>query len=196
MNTESVFGPVPVERADRLSRGGTLWFTGLSGSGKSTVGTNLERALLAEGHPTYVLDGDNVRQGLNRDLGYSMHDRMENLRRIAHVAVMLADAGLLVVVPVISPLQRHRDEAREIHREAGLEFFEVHFDIPVEICERRDPKGLYAKARDGQIRDFTGIDSPYEPPLSPDVRIGPEMNPESSVAALREVILSIVRKRS
>jgi bifunctional enzyme CysN/CysC len=156
---------------DRLSHGRTLWFTGLSGSGKSSVAMLVEQKLLEKGVAAYVLDGDNLRHGLNADLGFSLEDRAENLRRLAHVAALLADSGQTVLVPVISPLVEHRDLARRVHADAGLEFFEVFCDTPIEECEKRDPKGLYAKARAGEIADFTGIGSPYQRPEKPDLRL-------------------------
>ncbi|HTY33234.1 adenylyl-sulfate kinase [Mycobacterium sp.] len=155
-------------------RGRTIWFTGLSGSGKSTVAMQVERQLLESGSPAYVLDGDNLRHGLNADLGFSMADRAENLRRLAHVAALLADSGQTVLVPAISPLAEHRELARKVHAEAGLEFFEVFCDTPLDDCEKRDPKGLYAKARAGEIANFTGIDSPYQQPEHPDLRLTPD----------------------
>ena len=157
--------------ADRLAKGRTVWFTGLSGSGKSSVATVTERMLIERGTPTYILDGDNMRHGLNSDLGFTMADRAENLRRLAHVATLMADAGLTVLVPAISPLREHRELARGLHDNAGIEFFEVFVDTPLEDCERRDPKGLYAKARRGEITHFTGIDSPYQRPQNPDLRL-------------------------
>ena len=139
-----------------------LWFTGLSGSGKSTIANLVEKRLLAEGKHTYLLDGDNVRHGLNRDLGFSDADRVENIRRVAEVAKLMVDAGLIVIVSFISPFRDERRMARELF--ADGEFIEVFVDTPLEECERRDVKGLYAKARAGQIPNFTGIDSPYERP--------------------------------
>lgn len=159
---------------DRLSRGRTVWFTGLSGAGKSSVAMLVEQKLLERGVPAYVLDGDNLRHGLNADLGFSMADRAENLRRLAHVATLLADSGQVVLVPAISPLVEHRELARRVHDEAGTDFFEVFCDTPLEDCERRDPKGLYAKARAGEITHFTGIDSPYQRPKNPDLRLTPD----------------------
>ncbi len=159
---------------DRLTKGRTVWFTGLSGSGKSSVAVLAERILLEHGCPAYILDGDNLRQGLNADLGFSMADRAENLRRLAHVAAVMADAGLTVLVPAISPLAEHRELARSVHEDAGLEFFEVFVDTPLADCERRDPKGLYARARRGEITHFTGIDSPFQRPKNPDLRLTPD----------------------
>ncbi|WP_396931625.1 sulfate adenylyltransferase subunit CysN [Mycolicibacterium sp.] len=163
-----------VSAGDRLSKGRTLWFTGLSGSGKSSIAVLVEQKLLEHGCPAYILDGDNLRHGLNADLGFSMADRAENLRRLAHIATLMADAGLTVLVPAISPLEEHRELARKVHTDQGVEFFEIFVDTPLEDCERRDPKGLYAKARAGEITHFTGIDSPYQRPKNPDLRLTPE----------------------
>ncbi|MGB3356468.1 MAG: sulfate adenylyltransferase subunit CysN [Mycobacterium sp.] len=174
---------------DRLSTGRMIWFTGLSGSGKSSVAMLVEQKLLEKGVPAYVLDGDNLRHGLNADLGFSMADRSENLRRLAHVASILADSGQVVLVPAISPLSEHRELARKVAAEAGVEFMEVFCDTPLDDCERRDPKGLYAKARAGEITHFTGIDSPYQRPKNPDVRLTPDRTPDEhadSVIALLE----------
>ncbi|MCP5025558.1 MAG: adenylyl-sulfate kinase [Actinomycetia bacterium] len=151
--------------------GATVWFTGLSGSGKSTVALEVERQLLDTGRPAYLLDGDNVRHGLNGDLGFSDIDRDENVRRLGEVARLMADAGVVVLVPAISPFRASRARARAAHEVAGLPFFEVHLDVPIEVCEQRDPKGLYAKARAGEIKQFTGIDSPYETPETPELRL-------------------------
>ncbi|MGI8814770.1 MAG: adenylyl-sulfate kinase [Pseudonocardia sp.] len=166
--------PSLVTMRDRSSRGITIWFTGFSGSGKSTVAMLVEQRLLAEGRPAFVLDGDNLRHGLNADLGFSLADRAENLRRLAHVAALIAASGQVVLVPAISPLREHRELAQQVHREAGLDFVCVHVDTPLEVCEQRDAKGLYAKARAGVITEFTGIDSPYEPPHNPDLRLLPD----------------------
>lgn len=163
-----------VTAQDRPPRGKTVWFTGLSGSGKSSVAMLVERKLLEKGISAYVLDGDNLRYGLNADLGFSMADRAENLRRLSHVATLLADCGHLVLVPAISPLAEHRALARKVHADAGIDFFEVFCHTPLQDCERRDPKGLYAKARAGEITHFTGIDSPYQRPKNPDLRLTPD----------------------
>src|SRR5574337_355350 len=162
-----------VTAADRLSQGCTVWFTGLSGSGKSSVAMRAEQLLLERGTPAYVLDGDNLRHGLNADLGFSMVDRAENLRRLAHMATLMADSGQIVLVAAISPLAEHRQLARQVHTDAGFQFFEVFCDTPLKECERRDPRGLYAKARAGIITHFTGIDSPYQRPRNPDLLLTP-----------------------
>jgi bifunctional enzyme CysN/CysC len=167
-----------VTSGDRLTKGRTLWFTGLSGSGKSSVAVLVEQKLLEHGCPAYILDGDNLRHGLNADLGFSMADRAENLRRLAHIATLMADAGLTILVPVISPLEEHRELARKVHADQGVEFFEIFVDTPLDDCERRDPKGLYAKARAGEITHFTGIDSPYQRPKNPDLRLTPQHSPD------------------
>lgn len=160
-----------------------LWFTGLSGSGKSTIANLLEKRLLAEGKHTYILDGDNVRHGLNRDLGFTEADRVENIRRVAEVAKLLVDAGLIVIVAFISPYRAERDMARGLF-EPG-EFIEIFVDTPLEECERRDVKGLYAKARRGELVNFTGIDSAYEPPPAAEIYLRTmEMSPESCVRAI------------
>ncbi|WP_299563618.1 adenylyl-sulfate kinase [uncultured Mycolicibacterium sp.] len=177
-----------VTAADRLSTGSTVWLTGLSGAGKSSVAMLAERLLLERGRPAYVLDGDNLRHGINADLGFSMADRAENLRRLAHIAVILADSGQIVLVPAISPLHEHRELARRVHEEAGIPFYEVFCDTPLEDCERRDPKGLYAKARRGEITHFTGIDSPYQRPRNPDLRLTPDHTLEENAQFIVDLL--------
>jgi bifunctional enzyme CysN/CysC len=172
-----------VARADRPSEGATVWFTGLSGSGKSTVAAEVERSLVAAGRPAYLLDGDNLRHGLNADLGFSAADRSENIRRVGEVARLFADAGVVALVPVISPYRADRDRARAIHEGVGLRFVEVFVDTPLEVCEARDPKGLYKLARQGEITGFTGIDDPYEAPVAPDLRLTPDDGPPTDQAA-------------
>ncbi|ACA14819.1 Adenylyl-sulfate kinase [Methylobacterium sp. 4-46] len=163
------------------SRACIVWLTGLSGAGKSTLAGQLRDLLRAEGRPTTILDGDALRRGLNRDLGFSDADRVENIRRTAEVAWLMADAGLTVIVALISPFRRERAEARALAR--GLPFFEVHVDASLPACERRDPKGLYRRARAGEIPRFTGIDSAYEPPESPDLRVDTErLTPREATA--------------
>jgi len=164
-----------------------IWFTGLSGSGKSTVANMLEKRLHADGRHTYMLDGDNVRHGLNRDLGFSEADRVENLRRVGEVAKLMVDAGLIVLVSFISPFRADRQTARELF-EPG-EFIEVHVDTPLAECERRDVKGLYAKARRGELKNFTGIDSPYEPPVAAELVIDTSKdNPEACALQVLKLI--------
>jgi bifunctional enzyme CysN/CysC len=163
-----------VAREDRPFRGATIWLTGLSGSGKSTVAVELERTLVAQGRPAYILDGDNLRHGLNADLGFTDEDRAENVRRVGEVARLMADAGVVALVPVISPFRAGRDGVRAMHEAAEVPFLEVFVDTPIEVCEQRDPKGLYAKARAGEITGFTGIDSPYEAPVAPELVVTPE----------------------
>ncbi len=150
-------------------KGSTIWMTGLPSSGKSTTAFALEYELVMRGFLAYVLDGDNVRHGLNKDLGFSAQDRVENIRRVAEVAKLFADAGVLVIASFISPYREERDFARRIHKEAGQSFAEIFIDAPLEVCEARDPKGLYAKARRGELKGFTGIDDPYEPPFAPEL---------------------------
>ena len=146
-----------------------VWFTGLSGSGKSTVANALQSKLFAAGKHCYILDGDNVRHGLNKDLGFTDEDRVENVRRVAEVAKLMADAGLIVIVSFISPFRAERQMARDMVEDG--EFIEVFVDTPLEICEQRDIKGLYAKARAGQLKNFTGIDSAYEAPANPELHL-------------------------
>ena len=174
-----------VSREQRATKGMTVWFTGLSGSGKSTVAAELERRLIAAGRPAYLLDGDNLRHGLNADLGFSARDRAENVRRVGAVAQLFADAGHVAIVSLISPYATDRDGARAEHAAAGLPFVEVYLDTPLEVCEARDPKGLYAKARAGEIPDFTGVDSPYEEPARPELVLRhADGDPETLAAAV------------
>jgi len=167
-----------IARAERFAAlgapGATIWLTGLSGSGKSTIACALEESLVRRGVRAYRLDGDNLRTGLNRDLGFSERDREENIRRIAEVARLFCDSGAVAIVGAISPFRLDRNAARRLHEQDGegpLRFFEVFVDAPLEVCESRDPKGLYRKARAGELSGFTGIDSPYEPPDAPDLRL-------------------------
>jgi bifunctional enzyme CysN/CysC len=184
-----------VSRHDRWSRHGlrglTVWLTGLSGSGKSTIANATAERLLADGVVAYLLDGDNVRHGLNADLGFGAADRAENVRRLGEVARLMADAGLVVLVPAISPYGVDRDRVRAAHVEAALPFVEVFVDTPLDVCEERDPKGLYREARAGRLTGFTGIDDPYEPPVAPDLRVGPAplaQQVDAVLACIRDVI--------
>ena len=152
-------------------KGCTVWLTGLSASGKSTVAAALEQSLLQRGLHAYRLDGDNIRHGLNSNLGFSAADRAENIRRISEVAKLFADAGMVTISSFISPYAADRQQARKLHEEAGLLFFEVYVNIPLSEAEKRDPKGMYKKARAGQIKGFTGIDDPYEAPTAPDAEL-------------------------
>ncbi|MET0146349.1 MAG: adenylyl-sulfate kinase [Ilumatobacteraceae bacterium] len=177
MTARVVWHAATIDRAARWEqlgcRGMTVWFTGLSGSGKSTLADAVATRLLAERRGVYVLDGDNVRHGLNGDLGFSSADRTENVRRVGEVARLMADAGLVALVPVISPYRADRDAVRAMHVAADLAFVEVFVDTPLALCEQRDPKGLYAKARAGELIGMTGIDDPYEAPLTPELRLEP-----------------------
>jgi bifunctional enzyme CysN/CysC len=171
-----------VQREQRQTQGMTVWFTGLSGSGKSTVAVEVERRLVAAGRPSYLLDGDNLRHGLNADLGFAAADRSENVRRVGEVARLFADAGVVAVVSLVSPYRADRDRVRAIHEEVGLRFLEVFVDTPLDVCEERDPKGLYSKARAGEIAGFTGIDDPYEPPGNPELVLRPGHGSPSAMA--------------
>lgn len=173
-----------------VQQGAIVWFTGLSGAGKSTLSQQIGRELAGRGLQTYVLDGDKVRRGLNRDLGFSHEDRTENIRRIAEVARLMADAGVVVIVAFISPYRDDRARAREIAKVGGFDFIEVFVDTPLEVCEQRDPKGLYKKARAGEIGDFTGLTAPYEAPLAAEVTVHPDRQTvEQSIAEIVATIL-------
>jgi adenylyl-sulfate kinase len=184
---------LPAERQRLLNqRPLTIWLTGLSAAGKSTLAFGLERMLIEAGHPCYVLDGDNVRHGLNSDLGFNAVDRSENIRRIAEVAKLMNDAGLIVITAFISPFRADRDKARAIIGE-GI-FQEVFVDAGLEACEARDPKGLYKKAREGGIHDFTGISSPYEPPMNPELVIASgRQDKVASLATLSNFVLPVLQ---
>ena len=174
----------PAERWAALgTSGATVWFTGLSGSGKSTIATVVEAALVRSGRPAYLLDGDNLRHGLTADLGFSDADREANVARVAQVARLFADAGVVALVSLISPFRAGRDGARRLHTEAGLRFLEVYVNAPLEVCEARDPKGLYVRARSGEIPGFTGLSSPYEEPLHPELSIASDRTGVDEAAA-------------
>jgi adenylylsulfate kinase len=173
-------------------KGATLWFTGLSGSGKSTVAVELEGTLHEMGILSYRLDGDNVRMGINKNLGFSAEDRTENIRRIGEVAKLFVDAGQIALSSFISPYRDDRDQVRALHEEAGMEFIEIYVDCSLEAAEERDPKGLYKKARAGEIKNFTGIDDPYEEPLTPEIHLHSDQQTlEEEVNA----ILNLLRER-
>ena len=170
-------------------KGATIWFTGLSGSGKSTIAFTLEHALVQRGHLAYVLDGDNIRHGLNKNLGFSAADREENIRRIGEVAKLFADAGLITMTSFISPYRKDRDLVRQLHAAGKLPFIEIHVNTPISTCEQRDPKGLYKKARAGELKNFTGIDDPYEEPLAPELTIdATSISPQEAAVLLLEYL--------
>ena len=186
-----------VNREDREQllgqKGATVWFTGLSGCGKSTVAFTVEHALIERGHLAYVLDGDNVRHGLNKNLGFSAADREENIRRIGEVTRLFADTGVVSLTSFISPYRADRDKARQLHEDTGLPFVEVFVDVPIEECEKRDPKGLYKKAREalaaGKGMGFTGVDDPYEAPTSPEIVLkNDQMTPQEAAAQVIEYL--------
>jgi bifunctional enzyme CysN/CysC len=176
-----------VDKASRATlkgqQAGVVWLTGLSGSGKSSIANRVEKKLHAMGRHTYLLDGDNLRHGLNKDLGFTAADRVENIRRVAEVAKLMVDAGLIVLTAFISPFRAERDMARRLL--ADGEFLEVFVDTPLDVAEQRDPKGLYRKARRGELKNFTGIDSPYETPLAPELRLSTTtLSPEEAADRL------------
>lgn len=178
-------------RAKRLNQQPCLlWFTGLSGSGKSTIAGELERQLFARGHLSYLLDGDNVRHGLNKDLGFGDAARVENIRRVGEVGKLMVDAGLIVLAAFISPFRADRDLVRALLPEG--EFIEIFINTPLEVCEQRDPKGLYVKARAGQIKQFTGIDSPYEAPLKPEITI--ESGKQTVAQSVDQIIAELAKR--
>jgi len=184
----------PQQRANVTGgRGLTVWLTGLSGSGKSTIACEVERRLIATGRAAYVLDGDNLRHGLNADLGFSSADRDENVRRTAQVARLMADAGLVVLVALVSPYRAGRHAARAMHDEANVDFVEVFVDTPLDECMVRDPKGLYARAASGELSGLTGVDAPYEAPLSPDLHLRAALSTVDDVCA--ELVVAITSMR-
>src|SRR5438128_2011941 len=184
-------GHVTAEERNQLlgQRGATLWFTGLSGSGKSTIAFTLEHALVQRGRLAYVLDGDNIRHGLNKNLGFSAADREENIRRIGEVAKLFADCGIIAMASFISPYRKDRDTVRALHVAGKLPFIEVYVNTPIATCEQRDPKGLYKKARAGQLKNFTGIDDPYEEPHKPELTIdATNTSPQQAALTLIQIL--------
>ena len=187
-----------VTRADRYQllqqKGATIWFTGLSGSGKSTVAVALEAALHQRGKLCYRLDGDNVRLGINKNLGFSAEDRTENIRRIGEISKLFVDAGVIALSSFVSPYRADRDLVRALHEAAGIDFIEVYVDVPLAVAEERDPKGLYKKARAGEIKDFTGISAPYEAPQAPELVVDTaNQSIEQSVAELLDYVATHFR---
>jgi len=176
--------------AQKLQRPCILWFTGLSGSGKSTIAGALEQKLFELGHHTYLLDGDNVRHGLNKDLGFSDSERVENIRRIGEMSKLFADAGLIVLSAFISPFRSDRRMVRDLVEDG--EFVEIHMSTPLSVCEQRDPKGLYKKARQGEIKNFTGIDSAYEAPESPEITLN---TAEYDIEACVDKVISYLKQQ-
>ena len=187
-------GDISREHRSRLlgQKGATLWFTGLSGSGKSTVAVALEGALYEAGRLSYRLDGDNVRLGINKNLGFSAEDRTENIRRIGEIAKLFVDTGVIALSSFVSPYREDRDTVRQLHEEAGMDFIEVFVDVPLDVAESRDPKGLYKKARAGEIKNFTGIDDPYEAPLNAEVILNSH---EMSLQEEVDTLLNVLRER-
>lgn len=169
------------------TRGATVWFTGLPAAGKTTLSASVQRALTGAGRPAYRLDGDELRRSLCADLGFAREDRAENVRRVSHVARLLADAGIVALVALVSPYAIDRARARELHGEFELPFLEVFIDTPIAVCRRRDPKGMYDRAERGELSDFTGVDDPYEAPECPDLRLVPQPL-ETSVQAVLAVL--------
>ncbi|KAF9047265.1 Adenylylsulfate kinase-domain-containing protein [Panaeolus papilionaceus] len=195
MATNITFHPGSVTAEERVQylnqKGATIWLTGLSASGKSTIACALEQHLLHLHKFTYRLDGDNVRFGLNKDLGFDEKSRNENIRRIGEVSKLFADSGCIVVTAFISPYRADRDLARQLHAQSNLPFVEVFVDAPLEVVEDRDPKGLYKKARAGEIKDFTGISAPYEAPDAPEIHIKTdEVNVAAAVAQIADYLIA------
>lgn len=173
-------------------RGATIWFTGLSGSGKSTVAVALEQALAAKGKLCYRLDGDNIRMGINKNLGFSADDRTENIRRIGEVSKLFVDTGVITLSSFVSPYRADRDLVRELHQQSGMDFIEVYVEVPLAVAEERDPKGLYKKARAGEIPNFTGISDPYEEPLNAELVLNSH---EMSLEAEVDLLLTLLERR-
>jgi adenylylsulfate kinase len=185
-----------VSREDRNTllkqKGATLWFTGLSGSGKSTIAVALEKALMAKGHLCYRLDGDNIRLGINKNLGFSAQDRTENIRRIGEISKLFVDTGVIVLSSFVSPYRADRDIVRELHDAGEMAFLEVFVDVPLDVAEQRDPKGLYKKARAGEIKNFTGISDPYEAPLKAELVLNSH---EQSLEEEVNILLAMMTER-
>ena len=199
--TNVTWQDVDVTRDNRYEilrqKGATIWFTGLSGSGKSTIAVALENALFKRGKLSYRLDGDNVRLGINKNLGFSEEDRTENIRRIGEISKLFGDAGTIALSSFISPYRADRDEVRALHDATDLKFVEVFVDCTLEVAESRDPKGLYKKARAGEIKNFTGIDDPYEAPTNPEIHLHTDkMTLEDEVTMIIDYLLDndIIRK--
>jgi adenylyl-sulfate kinase len=169
--------------------GATVWLTGLPASGKSTIGAALEERLIASGRPAYLLDGDNLRHGICGDLGFEADDRERNINRVGELASLFADSGAIAIVAVVSPFAAARETVRARHARCGLRFIEVHVDTPLEVCVARDPKGLYARARAGELKGLTGVDDPYEPPRQPDVRMNDAVSVPAAVDALLDLLV-------
>tara|TARA_R110000772_G_scaffold20274_2_gene56286 strand:- start:936 stop:1547 length:612 start_codon:yes stop_codon:yes gene_type:complete len=185
-----------VSREDRnkllKQKGATLWFTGLSGSGESTVAVALEKALMEKGHLCYRLDGDNIRLGINKNLGFSAEDRTENIRRIGEISKLFVDTGVIVLSSFVSPYRADRDIVRELHDAGDMDFLEIFVDVPLDVAEQRDPKGLYKKARAGEIKNFTGISDPYEAPLKAELVLNSH---EQSLEEEVEILLAMMTER-
>lgn len=193
-NPNIIWHPAAISKSDRQSLNGhkscVLWFTGLSGSGKSVLANAVDEKLYRKGIQSYVLDGDNIRHGLNKDLGFQTGDRIENIRRIGEVAKLFVDSGQMILTAFISPFREDRDMVRALFPKG--EFFEIYVKCPLHVCEQRDPKGLYKKARNGEIKHFTGIDSPYEAPLSPDFIIESD---QISISDGADLIINALQNR-
>ncbi|KAF5736225.1 adenylyl-sulfate kinase 3 isoform X2 [Tripterygium wilfordii] len=196
-STNILWHRCPVEKVDRQEllqqKGCVIWITGLSGSGKSTLACALSRGLHSRGNLTYILDGDNVRHGINNDLSFKAEDRAENIRRIGEVAKLFADAGIICIASLISPYRKDRDACRALLPEG--DFIEVFMDVPLQVCEARDPKGLYKLARAGKIKGFTGIDDPYEPPLNCEVLIRQRKDECASPTEMAETVISYLEEK-
>lgn len=193
-NPNIIWHPAAISKSDRQSLNGhkscVLWFTGLSGSGKSVLANAVDEKLYRKGIQSYVLDGDNIRHGLNKDLGFQTGDRIENIRRIGEVAKLFVDSGQMILTAFISPFREDRDMVRALFPKG--EFFEIYVKCPLHVCEQRDPKGLYKKARNGEIKHFTGINSPYEAPLSPDFIIDSD---QTSISHGADLIINALQNR-